>query len=338
MQPQRGIFHSHADNGDVALFCSRCGADNPAVAQYCGDCGSLLDEATSESTMGESTASPAATSEPVAHCIRCNAILLDEERCATCGARQPLGEGDPDPWLLWLAFRVPDMLRSPRMAAKALPYRADLSGILPPMLAAMMLIPLGWLMALLPTLLPVWRSTRLPQPDGGGVAAWLAILVILGPSLLLGYTAVIQGVMAIFGGAGSLEKTIRGLALFLLPGWLAIGGWICLMRISQLILLQLGWITSDFTFAPIPAVYAYALIPLLCAWSAVLTVGVLVIYQAIFLAELQRIPLAWSVLLHAALVIALIGSLILGHHWQMPTLPETPLASLQALIPGGSSC
>jgi hypothetical protein len=110
------------------------------------------------------------------------------------------------------------------------------------------------------------------------------------------------------------------------------------MRISQLILLQLGWITSDFTFAPLPAVYAYALIPLLCAWAAVVTVGVLIIFQAIFLAELQRIPLAWSVLLHAVLVVALIGSLILGHHWQMPTLPGTPVAHLTLSISGGAPC
>lgn len=322
----------------MAHFCGRCGADNPAVAQYCGDCGNLLDDATPDAPANESPSTAIAIGEPVERCIRCHAILLEDERCATCGVRQPLGEATPDPWLLWLAFRVPDFLRSPRMAANALPYRADLSGILPPLLAAMMLIPLGWLVAMLPTLLPVWRTTRLPQPEGGGVAAWLAILVILGPCFMLGYTALMQGLMTICGGAGSLEKTIRGLSLLLLPGWIAIGGWICLMRIAQLILLQLGWITSDFTFAPLPAVYVYAVIPVLCAWAAVLTVGVLMLYQAIFLAELQRIPVAWSLLLHLVLVATIIGSLILGHHWQMPTLPNTPLAYLHLTIPGGSPC
>lgn len=308
------------------------------LAGYCGECGAMLEE---RSTLSPAVAASEAPEEPgsvPARCVRCGMRTFDAARCPSCAALQPLADGVADPWLSYLAHQYPDLLRSPRVIAEGLPYRRDLSGLMPPLLATMLLLPWAWFVTLWPMLLPAWRHTRFAQPDAGGILAWMAVLLILGPWIFLGYTALLQGLASLAGGLGTLERTTRALALLWLPGLCLAAGWVCLMRLSQLLLLRLGWLTPDFTFAPIPAVYLYALLPLLCAMASLLTLLVLVGYQAILLAELNRLPLGWSLALHLVLLVMLAGGLLGGRRLSLPTIPRTVMAGALAPSEGVASC
>lgn len=289
----------------MTLYCGRCGAENPDIARHCGDCGALLEEA--PEAPAPAPADPA-SAEPVPRCVRCNAAVFGARRCLTCGEEQPLAEDAPDPWVRWMLLDFPALLRSPVLLARQLPYRHHLGGILLPLLAMGISLPLAWLIAILPLFHPWWSVAGRAVPDAGGLAGWLMSLLILAPVCFLGYAALLHGLLHWLGGAGTLERTLRVLALLYAPGVLLVAGWFGWLRLSQLLLGAIR--PAPGAIGEAPALALYYTFPILCLYGALLTALILLIYQTILLAAIHRLPLARVLLLHLVLAVLVSGILL----------------------------
>ncbi|MEO7995665.1 MAG: zinc ribbon domain-containing protein [bacterium] len=284
-------------------YCTRCGAANPPIARHCGDCGALLDESPTAETP-EREPSGETPAEEVVRCVRCGAPVHDAPICHICGTHQPLPPETSDPFLILTLGQFPLLLRAPRETVRELPYYNDLRGVVLPLLGLSLALLIGLTTATVAGWPPVALILHTRALNGDGLISLIVGMTLLGPLAFFGYAAVIQAAALMLGGSGSLERTLRVLALLWIPLVIMLGtvwGYYLSTQPAVEPLFE-GAIPAEQTFLRYVLFYIF-----------VLLAGITYVFQSYLVALATWIDWGRSLLIHFGLLLLVWAGYALTH-------------------------